>query len=513
MNDKQARPPLAILLVAALAVLLALIPFGYLLVRVFGAGFESFLEILEETRTLELMTSSLLLALAVSVSAILIGTFQAWIAVRSNLPGRKVFAVLAALPLAIPSYVAAYSWLAVFPYLSGFFAAWLILTMGTAPLVYLSVSAALARFDSATEEVASSLGAGKFAVLRKVTWPNIKGAAYSGGLLSALYVLSDFGAVSIVRYDTFTRAIYNAYRASFDRNLAATLALILVAVTVLVLVIESKSQRDKPIGTVIANRLNRIDLQNYKTPLVALLAGIASVGLVVPMASLIRWSIIGLPETDWAQVLEALFSSFYLSISGGLLTAMLGVALAIVVVRFRTPFSKLLERSVWLTHATPGIVVALSLVFFSNQVAPWIYQSLFLVLIAYVALFLPNALSAISTPLRQSPISLDEVSASLGLTKFQTLRRVVLPIAGPGIFAATTLVILTVLKELPATLLLRPTGVETLATRLWTETGVASFSTAAPYALLLVLLAGIPAWLLNRAIRKDLEPINDLERV
>ena len=342
MNDKQARPPLAIWLVAALAVLLALIPFGYLLVRVFGAGFESFLEILEETRTLELMTSSLLLALAVSVSAILIGTFQAWIAVRSNLPGRKVFAVLAALPLAIPSYVAAYSWLAVFPYLSGFFAAWLILTMGTAPLVYLSVSAALARFDSATEEVASSLGAGKFAVLRKVTWPNIKGAAYSGGLLSALYVLSDFGAVSIVRYDTFTRAIYNAYRASFDRNLAATLALILVAVTVLVLVIESKSQRDKPIGTVIANRLNRIDLQNYKTPLVALLAGIASVGLVVPMASLIRWSIIGLPETDWAQVLDALFSSFYLSISGGLLTAMLGVALAIVVVRFRTPFSNLL---------------------------------------------------------------------------------------------------------------------------------------------------------------------------
>jgi iron(III) transport system permease protein len=182
------------------------------------------------------------------------------------------------------------------------------------------------------------------------------------------------------------------------------------------------------------------------------------------------------------------------------------------VVRFRTRLGFVLERSVWLTHATPGIVVALSLVFFSNQVAPWIYQSLFLVLIAYIALFLPNALSAISTPLRQSPVSLDEVSASLGLTKLQTLRKVVLPIAGPGIFAATTLVILTVLKELPATLLLRPTGVETLATRLWTETGVSAFSTAAPYALLLVLLAGIPAWLLNRAIRKDLEPINDLER-
>jgi iron(III) transport system permease protein len=498
--------------VAVVAVLLSLIPFGYLLVRVFGAGFDSFVESIERTRTLELLANSLLLAIAVSLSAMVIGTLQAWIAVRSNLPGRKVFAVLAALPLAIPSYVAAYSWVAVIPGFSGFFAAWLLLTVGTAPLVYLSVSAALARFDSATEEVASSLGAGKFAVLRKVTWPNIKGATFSGGLLSALYVLSDFGAVSIVRYDTFTRAIYNAYRASFDRNLAATLALILVAVTVLVLVVESRSKGRKPIGTVIANRLNRIDLRIWKLPLVALLTGIASVSLVVPLASLTRWSIVGLPDTDWQEVSEALFSSIYLSVSGGMITALLAVAIALVVVRFKTRLGFVLERSVWLTHATPGIVVALSLVYFSNQVSPWIYQTLFLVLIAYVALFLPNALSAISIPLSQSPTSLDEVSASLGLTKLQTLRRVVLPIAGPGIFAATTLVILTVLKELPATLLLRPTGVETLATRLWTETGVAAFSTAALYALLLVLLAGIPAWLLNRAIRKDLEPINDLER-
>jgi iron(III) transport system permease protein len=498
--------------VAVLAVLVSLIPLIYLFARVAGAGVASFQEIVFTPRTLELITSSLLMAVAVSISAVVIGTIQAWIAVRSNIPGRKVFAVLAALPLAIPSYVAAYSWVAIIPGFSGFFAAWILLTVGTAPLVYLAVSAALARFDSSTEEVASSLGAGKFAVLAKVTWPNIRGAAVSGGLLSALYVLSDFGAVSIVRYDTFTRAIYNAYRASFDRNLAASLALVLVAVTVFVLVVESRSRGKLAVGTVIANRLNRIDLRGWKWPLVALLSGIATVGLLVPLASLTRWSITGLPVTDWDQVISALYNSVVLAVSGGMLTALFAVGIAIVVVRFRSRFASVLERSVWLTHATPGIVVALSLTFFSNQIAPWIYQSFAIVLIAYLALFLPNALSAISTPLRQSPVALDEVAASLGLTKLQTLRKVVLPIAGPGIFAATTLVILTVLKELPATLLLRPTGVDTLATRLWTETGVAAFSTAAPYALLLVVLAGIPAWLLNRAIRKDLEPINDLER-
>ena len=497
---------------AVLAVLVSLIPLIYLLARVAGAGSARFAELVFAHRTLELIISSLLLALAVSVSAVVIGTIQAWIAVRSNIPGRRFFAVLAALPLAIPSYVAAYSWVAIIPGFSGFFAAWILLTVGTAPLVYLTVSAALARFDSSTEEVASSLGAGKFAVLAKVTWPNIRGAAISGGLLSALYVLSDFGAVSIVRYDTFTRAIYNAYRASFDRNLAASLALVLVAITVLVLVVESRSRGKLAVGTVIANRLNRIDLRGWKWPLVALLVGIATVGLLVPLASLTRWSITGIPVTNWDQVLSALSNSVILAVSGGMLTALFAVGIAIVVVRFRSRFASALEKSVWLTHATPGIVVALSLTFFSNQIAPWIYQSFAIVLIAYLALFLPNALSAISTPLRQSPIALDEVAASLGLTKLQTLRKVVLPIAGPGIFAATTLVILTVLKELPATLLLRPTGVDTLATRLWTETGVAAFSTAAPYALLLVVLAGIPAWLLNRAIRKDLEPMNDLER-
>ena len=234
--------------------------------------------------------------------------------------------------------------------------------------------------------------------------------------------------------------------------------------------------------------------------------------MLIPLASLTRWSIVGFADTDWGQVVRALYNSITLAVSGGMATALFAVAIAIIVVRFRPRFAVSLERSVWLTHATPGIVVALSLTFFANQVAPWIYQTSWLVIIAYLALFLPNALSAISTPLRQSPVALDEEAASLGLTKLQTLRKVVLPIAGPGIFAATTLVILTVLKELPATLLLRPTGIETLATRLWTETSVAAFSTAAPYALLLVVLAGIPAWLLNRAIRKDLEPINDLER-
>lgn len=497
---------------AAGAVLISLLPLGYLLIRVASSGLETLLDLLFRERTAELVLNSVALALSVALTAMMIGSLQAWIAVRSNLPGRKVFAVLAALPLAIPSYVAAYSWLALFPFFSGFWASWLVLSLGTAPLVYLAVSAALARFDSSTEEVARSLGSGKLQVFFKLTWPNIRPAALSGGLLTTLYVLSDFGAVSILRFDTFTRAIYNAYRASFDRNQAASLALILVAVTVLVLLLESKTRGRYRQSDVIANRLGISLLGGFKLPLVLLLALLALLALAVPVGSLVGWSIVGLPQTNWEMVLSALGNSIVLAISGGMLTSLFAVAVAVVVVRYRSALSALLEKSVWLTHATPGIVVALTLVFFANQLAPAIYQTMFLVLIAYLVLFLPNALAAIATPLRQSPKSLDEVAASLGLSKLQVLRRVVFPIALPGIFAATALVILTVLKELPATLLLRPTGVETLATRLWSETSVAAFSAAAPYALLLVVLAGFPAWLLNRAIRKDLVAA-DLERV
>ena len=105
------------------------------------------------------------------------------------------------------------------------------------------------------------------------------------------------------------------------------------------------------------------------------------------------------------------------------------------------------------------------------------------------------------TPISQTPRELDEIAASLGASRLQTLRRVIIPIAGPGILAGGALVSLAVLKELPATLLLRETGIETLATRLWSETSVSAYAAAAPYALLLVVVAGIPAWLLNRQVQ------------
>jgi iron(III) transport system permease protein len=148
-------------------------------------------------------------------------------------------------------------------------------------------------------------------------------------------------------------------------------------------------------------------------------------------------------------------------------------------------------------------VVALSFVFLTNQALPLLYQTSALVIIAYIALFLPNAVAVLKVPISQVPIGIEEVSRTLGSSQMQTIRRVVIPAAGPGILSAIAFVSLTVIKELPATLILRPTGIETLATRLWSATSVNAFSAAAPYALLLIVVAGIPALLVNREVQSS----------
>lgn len=497
---------------AVAAAFISLTPLTYLAIRLAEFGLDKVLQNLLRPRSLELLTNSLLLTAAVSVSALAVGGFQAWLTARTSIKGRAVFAILAALPLAMPSYVIAYAFAALFGGFKGFFAAWLVLTIGTAPYVYLAVSAALLRADASSEEVARSLGAGRWKVFAKVTWPSIRPAAVSGAILSALYTLSDFGAVSILSFDTFTRAIYSAFRSSFDRSGAASLAAVLVVVTIAILVLEP-TLRGKIHPTDARVRRSSAIKLGWLAPLVVLVASAwAIVSIALPAFSLIRWNQVGLSTVDGGEVLRALVNSIGYAFAGGIVAVIFGLSISLLAVRYRSRFTIALEKSVWVTHAMPGLVVALALVFLSNRVLPQIYQTSILVVIAYLILFLPNAISAMQTPLMQAPKELDEVAASLGTSRLQTLRRVIIPIAGPGILAGAALVALSVLKELPATLLLRETGVETLATRLWNETSVSAYAAAAPYALLLVVVAGIPAWLLNRQVQQSVRLLGTFDQ-
>ncbi|MEL0291977.1 MAG: ABC transporter permease subunit, partial [Aquiluna sp.] len=274
------RPPIAAVALGVVAALASLLPIGYLLLRL-AEGFEAALAELLRTRTLELLWNTISLTLSVSLTALAIGILQAWLTVRTNLALAPVFAVLATLPLAIPSYVLALGYLSIFPWFSGFWAAWLTLSLATAPYVFLAVSAALISSNFAAEEVARSLGKNRLQVFWSVSWPQIRPAALASGLLVALYTLSEFGAIALLRFDTFTRAIYNAYRGSFDRTSAAALALVLVALTLIVIYFERRYRGDRWSAPSSSGRRRLVDLGGLKLPSLMALSvlGLAGAGL------------------------------------------------------------------------------------------------------------------------------------------------------------------------------------------------------------------------------------------
>jgi iron(III) transport system permease protein len=459
------------------------------------------LDVLLRARTAALLGRSLLLATTVTAATAVIGVALAWLVVRSDLPGRRAVGVVAALPLAIPTYVAGFAYVSRLPGLAGFRGAWLVLTLYSYPYVLLPVMAALRGSDPAQEETARSLGAPPWQVFRGMTLRQLRPALAAGSLLVALYVLSDFGAVSLLRYDTFTRVIYTSYQSSFDRTPAAVLGCLLVVVTTAIVVAEARTRgraRYARVGKGAARRGAPVPLGRWRWPAAVAVYGFLGLTLGVPMATLAYWSAQGRSAgVDVAAAVQAAGSSVGVSLAGAVLTALAAVPVALLAARHRSRLARLTERAAYVGHALPGLVVALSLVFLATRAVPGLYQRLPLLVFAYLVLFLPLAVGAIVTSAAQAPPALDDVARSLGAAPARVLRTITAPLVAPGVGAAAALVFLTCLKELPATLLLRPTGFDTLATEVWSETAAGRFAAAAPAAALLVVVAALPTWLLT----------------
>lgn len=499
----RASPPLTLVLPALVAVALALLPIAYLFMRASEAGAEGWVEVLSRPRTWELVANTLVLAGLVTAATLALGIPTAWLLARAHLHGRAWWGALAALPLAVPSYVAAFVWVSGPLALSGLFGAWLVLTLSTLPLVILPTAAALQRTDRSHEEVARGLGLGPWMTALRVTIPQALPAASAGALLAFLYVLFDFGAVSILRYETLTRALFATYRASFDRSATATLALLLVALTVAAVAAEQVARgraRRHRVGAGSTHPPANLHLGRLAPLAYGWLALLGVLGVGVPAVSLARSTLVGQQgDIDTSELLAAVTSTVWMSSLGAVVTVALAIPVGVLLARYPGPRSKVVEQLSYAGHALPGIVVGLGLVFFSLTAAPSLYQTTALVVLAYAVLFLPKSIAATRTAVAAAPPVFDEVARSLGRSGWGAIRAVTLPLASPGVLAGGLLVLLSAMKELPATLILRPTGVETLATELWTRTSVAAYSAAAPYAATLVLVAAVPAFLLARA--------------
>jgi len=497
---------------------LALLPLGYLLVRSSELGLERVLEVATSARTRGLLWRTGLLAVSVTATSCAIAVPLAWITVRTDLPLRRFWVVATALPLAIPTYVGSYAfigalgprgilqgWLEPFgvdalPEIYGFRGAWLVLTLFTYPYVLLTVRAAIRRLDPSLEEASRTLGRGRWSTFRRVVIPQLRPSITAGSLLVALYTLSDFGAVSMLRFDSFTRAIFVQYRASLDRSMAAVLGLVLVAVTLVVLSGEGLARRSAGYHRLHSGGARPAPvtpLGRWRWPAFALCSALLLLSLVVPLAVIVTWLLRGLEAGEPLRLTTTLVgNSLRASAAGALATVVAAWPVAVLSVRRGGWLARLVEGACWLGHSLPGVVVALSLVFFGARVVPDLYQTHWMLTLAYVVLFLPQALGAIRTSLLQINPRVEEASRMLGAGTVATMRRVVLPLARPGVLAGGALVFLTCMKELPATLLLAPTGYPTLATQVWNATSEAFFARAAAPALALVLLSSLPMALL-----------------
>ncbi|MTV25415.1 iron ABC transporter permease [Nitriliruptoraceae bacterium ZYF776] len=491
-----------------------LVPVGFLVVQAAELPSSRLLELVTAEETRRLAGRTLLLAASVTGASLLLGVPIAWLTVRSDLPGRRFFAVATALPLVIPTYVGAYTlvaalapgglveqWLGVrppSPY--GFWGAFAALTLFTYPYVLLTCQASLRGMDPALEDASRSLGHGPVATFLRVTLAQLRPAAAAGGLLVTLYVLSDFGAVSMLRYSTFTRAIYVQYRSAFDRAPGAVLGLVLVAMTVVFLVLEARAGRDRG-GQFRARGATRrpttVPLRRWRWPALAFVVAVVVAGLVLPLSVIGFWLVRGLRAGEpLALVFGAAGRSLWASALGALVAVVAALPIAIWAARSRARTARLIERASYTGYALPGIVVALALVFVGIRAVPPLYQTLTMLVFAYVVLFLPQAVGTIRTGLLQVPTSVEEAARTLGSGRTGVLGRVLLPLSLRGAAAGGALVFLTAVKELPATLLLAPTGFDTLAIRVWSATQEAFFARAAAPALLLVLLGSLPLALL-----------------
>jgi iron(III) transport system permease protein len=526
-GERRAGPGLVVVGTVVAAAFAA--PLAYLVVRALGV--DGIADILTDTGTLVPLRSTVTLAVAVSATTAVVGTGLAWLTTRSDLPLRRVWAIAAPLPLVYPSFIGAAALLAAvapgglldevvpwidagsLPTVEGFGGAWFVLTLFTYPYVYLPVAARLGSLSPTFEESARLLGRGPLAAARSVVLPQIAGAVWAGTLLVFLYVVSDFGAVAQLRYRTLSVEIYEAR--VFDQDRALVLGLLLGALAVTVVVLErAANRRHAAMEGVRSKRPLQVPLRRWRWPAFVAVAFLAANALLGPLAVLGYWALRGLTETgriggaDLADLAEPTVTTAVLSVSAAVAAIAVVLPVAFLTTRYRSRAGGPVNTAVVSGFALPGILVALALVYWTLSGPEWtarLYQTVPLLVAAYVVHFGAQAMRATQVAVGSVPRRLDDAAAILGAHRWRRLRSVELPLMLPGLVAGAGLVLLSTMKELPATLMLRPTDVDTLALHVWRARETAQWAETGLAAIVLVALSAVLTWalVLRRVERLD----------
>ena len=492
-----------LLLGAGLATIAVILPLVFLLVQAFGVGWSTLDPLLFRSLTAQLLWNTVSLAVVVMLICAVIGTVTAWFVERTQIPGRKIWAVLVVIPLGIPDFVTSFGWRAIFPSFGGFWAAVLVMSVAVYPLVYLPVAASLRNADPAQEEVARSLGLGRLETFWRVTVGQARLAILGGAVLVGLVVLAEFGAFEILGFRTLTTEIYTEFNVGFSTSAGCAFSLILVVLGVALLAGEGALRgggRGARVGPGVARQPRPFPLGRARPAVLSGVGLLVAVSLGVPVGAVIYLMVSGGGSTlPPASLIGAAGNTFLYSAGAGLLATVAALPIALLSVRHPRREVRLLERSNMLILGVPGLVIALAFTFFTEHyLAGFLYQTPALLVITYAVMFFPLAVVSVRAAVARSPIGLEEVGHSLGVPRHKVFWRVTLPLITPGLAAAFCLVFLESATELTATLVLHPTNVQTLATQFWSYQSEFSYSQAAPYAGVLMLIAAVPSYVLGR---------------
>ncbi len=510
---------------------MAAAPLAYIAVRAFGGGWEVWQRLWVGQIPL-LIGNTFALLLTTVTASVVIGVGLAWLVEGTDLPGKSIWRWVLALPLAVPAYIAAITHILLLrrggivdqfavnalgfergtfplPPIYSLAGATIAIALVVYPYVYLPVSARLRTLNRSYLEAARANGHTPISAFIRVTLPLILPAISAGALLVALYVLSDFGTVSMMRYRTFTSAIFNQFGGQIDRAAAAALSLVLIALTLPVVWAESRvANREKRLigGSQWRPMQSRSPSLRVRNPgrrwvafavvtvfafgalglPVLVLGGLSAQALFFPTEADRIWSI----GNDGA--LRHGFNSLSIAFVAATLATLVAFVPAYVVAKDRSRVGGVVMWLVKTPYALPGVIIGLAFIMIFNQFVPVIYGTVIALLAGYVMRLLPQSLSTGEVAFRSVQPSIEQAARVMGYNSWRAFWRVTLPIAAPGVLASWALVFITAMKELPTAMMLRPPGFDTLAVRVWAAASESVYTQAALPAFLLIMITVIP---------------------
>ena len=508
---------LFLFLISCIISVFILIPLFYLLFHVFVDP--NSLPYLLSLNVFTVLFNSILLALIVTVLSITISLPAAFLTTRTNLPMKKFWTVVFVLPLSIPSYIGSFTIISIFvskdtllynflemfginlfSSIYGWTGTIIVLTLFSYPYLYLTIRSSFLNLDPQLDEVAQTLKSNFIRRFYKITLPHILPSILSGSLIVMFYSLSDFGTPTLMKFNSFARVIYLQYQMAFNYSSAALLSLILFIVILVILLFEYKIRRQVSlfkVGIGSKRKLGLISLGKWLGPSLFFCIILFCLSFLFPLMIIFYWLTKGfISGIQFPSLLNIIFNTLYPSAIATIIILVISIPFSIIVIRFPSILSNFLERITYISFAMPGIVVALSLVYFGVNYLLFLYQSIFMLIFAYVILFFPLLLGNLRSSLISINPNIEEAAKSLGKSYAKIIRSILLPILKSSIISGSALVMIAAMKELPATLLLSPIGFKTLSTQIWSATEDALFTQAAFYSILLIALSSISVMIL-----------------